>query len=187
MLSLKLFLGKPSIGCGSVGFWITLPMSKTDLNSCMDSFYENYSREYIISSTEQYGYAEVLTIGQYDDVFSVNDLLLKINSMNEYDMKLYLTILSHFDQDEKMADKFIKNKRFEYFEDVQDDESLGERIIEQKLLGYVPERLMSFINLEKIGHEWECNGTRLYIPLKTALREISEREYNEKVRKGLIK
>lgn len=185
MLKVNVFLGQPENG--SNGVWATLPMEKEALNEVINDFCKRFGDEFILSAIEKEGFADVLLIDQYDNISEVNNLLLTLNAKSEEDMKLYLTAYVYFGHSTEIADKYLENKKYEYFTGVEDENTLGEKVIEKGYLGYIPDRLISYIDTWKVGNDWVCNGSRIYSPLNTAFRQLSEREYAERVKKGFIK
>lgn len=185
MLKVNVFLGQPEDG--SKGVWVKLPMKKEYLNEVINGFHKKFGDEYFLSAIETIGYTDVLHIDQYDSILDVNELLLVLNDKSEEDIKLYLTAYVYFGQSEKLAEEYLNNKKYEYFTDVEDETTLGEKVIEKGYLGYIPDRLANYINAWKVGNDWICNGSRIYSPLNTAFRQLSEGEFKERVKKGFIK
>jgi Antirestriction protein (ArdA). len=184
-LKVSVFLRQPHNP--SCGFEVELPTSKEDLERKISHFYNKCGEEYILSSVEKEGYAYILRINEYDDVVELNNLLLKLTEMSEDDMKLYLTAYSYFNQNEEITEKYLNNKMYEYFTNVDSKVALGEKVMEVGYLGFIQEKLKQYMDTEKIGNEWICKGARISNILNTSFRQLSEGEYAMSVKKGFIK
>lgn len=185
MLKVSVFLGQPNNP--SYGFGVELPTDTEDLERKINHFHAKCGEEFILSSVKKEGYASVLRISEYDDLVELNNLLLRLTEMSEDDMKLYLTAYSYFNQNKELVEKYLNNKQYEYFTDVEDENTLGEKVIEAGYLGYISDRLKNFMDTWKIGNEWICNGVMIFKPLNTAFRQLSNREFSERLKKGFIK
>ena len=109
-----------------------------------------------------------------------------LSEMDEKQRLLHLTALSYCNGDLDDALNLINKGRYVYFHNVTDTTSLGEQVVNYGFLGFIREDIKSYIDFEKIGNDWECNGVTIYPSIKTAIGEISEMDYLKYLKKGLI-
>lgn len=144
-----------------IGEWVALPMDEDDLKAkiteilaigakaCGDTEHE----EIFITDYE----SDLVAIGEYDNIFSLNTMAEKSESLNDYEIKAVRFLLSN---------NFVKDfdEAMERFEDViiHEDTTLEdlayELINECYSLDSLPSIIANNIDYEKIGRELEMDG-----------------------------
>lgn len=175
---LNVFIGRPNNGAD--GEWVTLPTSKEKLEAVIDN------RDYIISDYEKNYLSDAIHITEYFNVFYLNDIVSIVVNPPEAFQTEFKTLLLYCDGNIESVIDFISNKKYIFFTDVSTTEDLGEKIIEKRLLGFIPSAFKDYINYEEIGNDWECNGFIIYPQLRTALGQISDQDYIKYKNKGII-
>ena len=167
---LKVFLG--NCVYASNGEWVDLPMDKNKLTEVTNKIFKKYG-ETIISSYEIIDeFISDLYISQYDDIFELNEILSKSDE--------FIALYIYSDNDLEFTKEFLVSKRYLFFKGVSNLEELGEAVVNKGLIGYVPQNLIDSgsINFEQIGHDFNCNGIRLFNGLG-AIGQISESNYQK--------
>ncbi|PLS19624.1 hypothetical protein CVD28_04190 [Bacillus sp. M6-12] len=165
-VEVKIFVG--SVISPAIGGWITLPMEKEALETKIK---ELKIGEYIISD---YQTELPVEIGEYQSPYQVNEFLqLLLAYEQEGKLKLFLSAYQLRDEDVEGTIRFLAKGNYRYFENVEDTESLGESVARSGELGvlFMNEKVLEYLDFEKIGNDYECNGCRIYPQLKTAIME----------------
>jgi hypothetical protein len=165
-VKVKIFVGR--VSAPAIGGWITLPMSEEDLTRAIKVL--NVGEGYIISDYE----TELpIEIDEYTNPFELNKFLYMLQERKkEGSLRLFLTAYWFRDYNLEDTLSLLKKGNFKYYEDVQDTESLGEAVVSSGELGFVPKAIAQYLDFEKVGNDWECNGCRINEKLKTAIMEI---------------
>lgn len=144
-----------------IGEWVALPMDENDLSAkireilaigaeaCGDTEHE----EIFITDYE----SDLVSIGEYDDIFSLNAMAEKSEFLNDYEIKAIKFLLRN---------NFVKDfdEAMEHFEDVIIHESTSmedlayEFINECYSIDSLPSIIANNIDYEKIGRELEMEG-----------------------------
>lgn len=144
-----------------IGQWVALPIDENDLSAqiteilatgaeaCGDAEHE----EIFITDFE----CDLMTIGEYDDIFSLNIMAEKSETLNDYEIKAVRFLLSN-----NLVKDF--DEAMECFEDViiHEDTTLEdlayELVNECYSLDSLPSIIANNIDYEKIGRELEMDG-----------------------------
>lgn len=186
-VEVKIFVG--SVVSPAIGGWITLPMEKEQLKKDIKGLKVG---EYIISD---YQTELPIQINEYESPFEINEFVHLLKSY-EKDGQLRLFLSAYLLRDENLHDtvRFLSKGNYRYFENVEDTESLGEAVVRSGALGFGLvfeddnlsyevnklkenqivdlQAVFQYLDFEKIGNDFECNGCRIYSTLKTAIMEI---------------
>lgn len=158
-------LGKYNEG-SLVGKWLSLPCD-------MEDFKENFLpsigidnkeyEEYFITDSETD--IDGLNIGEYDNIEGLNDLAEAYNNLEEYEQKTVSAIVewNYYGSGINGINQAIENiDNFRLMEEITNDEEYGEHIIEEGLMGEIPENIIMYIDSEKLGRDNYINGDNYY-------------------------
>ena len=147
-----------------VGTWITLPVD-------MDDFTENFLPSIQIDNI-QYEYAihdyetdiEGLKIGEYDSIEDLNDMAEAYDNLTEDEQKTVSAIIEwgYYNGSNAIQEAIENVDSFRLNENVNSDKELGDYIIENGLMGDIPENLIFYIDEELVGRDWMMNGECYY-------------------------
>lgn len=166
-VKVKIFVGRTF--APAIGGWITLPMEEEELARAMKVL--NVGDEYIISD---YQTNLPIQVNEHDNPFELNKFLYMLKEREkEGSLRLFLTAYWYRDYDLEDTLSLLKKGNFKYYENVYNTESLGEAIVENGELGFIPKAVAQYLDFEKIGHDWECNGCRINDILNTAIMETN--------------
>lgn len=179
-----IFVGK--VLAPTMGGWVQLPMENEELKMAMKEW--NAGGEAMVSD-----YKTELPIPVYDysNLSELNALLHVLKAWEEKgQLKLFLTAYAHQDYDLDSTLSLLIKGNYHYFEEVDDAESLGEAIVCSGVLGSLLmgaeeeethemkrlrqknmvdiKTMYQYLDFEKIGIDYECNGCRINNTLKTA-------------------
>lgn len=144
-----------------IGQWVSLPMDTQDLHAkiaeilasgaevCKDDEHE----EIFITDYE----CDLVSIGEYDDIFSLNTMAEKSESLNNYEIKAVRFLLSN-----NLVKDF--DEAMERFEDVIIHESISmedlayEFVNECYSIDSLPPIIANNIDYQAIGREMEIDG-----------------------------
>jgi len=188
-MELNVFIGKVLNPID--GGWVQLPMSEEELIQKIDSF-QFGEADYEIMDIDN---DTVLEFSQYRDVFRLNRDLKLITEYEQQGQGLLLfTAIKYREDNIEDAIRLISDGNFEFYRNVSDTESLGQAIVNAGRLGFALmdverpsakvnqmkkanflqlEMVSQYLDYESIGHDWECNGCRIYPELSTAIMETS--------------
>ena len=167
---LNIFLGNCVYAAN--GERISLPMKEYDLKDRIKEIQKKYG-ELIISDYQIIdSFITDLTIGQYDDIYELNFVL---NQCNEF-IALYI----NGDNDLEYAKSMWKSGKYLYLPGVSSTKELGEAVAKLGLVSKITKSAIEsgYVDFEKIGHDFECNGIRLYNNLG-AIGQISDDNYKK--------
>jgi hypothetical protein len=191
-VKVEVYIG--AISNSAKGDWITLPLEKEELKLKVLSLkYGDDEYEILDLQTEM-----PIDFSKYVDVFTLN---YDLNLFKAYEERgQFLLLATAFDfRNEDMEDaiQLLETGNYAYYEDVSDTESLGEAVVRSGALGWLiglpteafthlpevkqmqrrnilqVEKVKSYIDFEKIGNDWNCNGCIIYPEMKTAMMEIN--------------
>jgi hypothetical protein len=190
-VQVNVFVG--AISNATHGGWLTLPMSKDELEEKIAAF--GYGdREYSIMDLETDLQAD---FGQYLNVSMLNQDLLLIRVFEERgQLDMLLTAYSYRNEDLEEAIDFLEGGNYEFYEDVTDEKTLGQAVIASGKFGWflampdaieaLPEvkrmkkynslqvnLIAQYLDHESIGQDLVCNGCIIYPKLKTAIVETA--------------
>jgi antirestriction protein len=166
-VEVKIFVGR--VSAPAIGGWITLPMSQEELAKAIKTL--NVGEEYMISD---YQTDLPIEINEYQSPFEINEFLHMLQEREKQgNLKLFLTAYWYRDGNLEDTLSLLKKGNFKYYENVHDTESLGEAVVCSGELGFIRKEIKPYLDFEKIGHDWECNGCRINDTLKTAIMETN--------------
>ena len=147
---IKLFitnLGKYNEGY-LIGEWITLPADKEDIQTLFDriGINEQYE-EFFITDYES---DLPMEIGEYENVFSLNDMAEELSGLSEYEMTKYRAILeagfwhNHMDIIDHLDDYHIS-------QDITNPTEYAEMLIDNN--PNIPDDIKGYLNYEDYGND----------------------------------
>lgn len=142
------------------GEWIELPTSNLDEELqeilCDDE-------EWIILDAE----CDFLDIGEYENIYKLNDLAFTLENLKNYEKRALKSILEA-ESDIESALDILKNEEYIIYDDVTDDDGLGQYLIENAYFN-VPEELEMYIDTEALGRDYAINHNIIYTKRNTAI------------------
>lgn len=153
-----------NLGNGKKGEWLSLPVSKgmeiesfIQKNEISTPMYE----EYIIADTNFDSELE-LTIGEFDNVFELNELLKQYELLGQHDKNIVLALIqSNGNRVDDFQLALSSYDNYSLAEDICCEYRLGEYIIADELYELrdkIPSYLFSYIDFEAIGKKAVENG-----------------------------
>ena len=145
-----------------VGKWITLPMD-------IEDFTENFLPSIQIDNIQYEEYAihdyetdiEGLKINEYDNIEDLNDMAEAYDNLTEYEQKTVEAIIE-WGYYSSTIEAIENVDSFRLNEDITNDKEFGDYIIENGLMGDIPENLIFYIDEELVGRDWMMNGDCYY-------------------------
>ena len=145
-----------------IGEWVSLPMSKNDLNLKISEILlrgtevcnkDEIHEEFFITDYE----CDFMEIGEYDDIYNLNDIAAKMERMNEHFQKITKFLLSN-----NLVNNL--NKAIEEVENViihknsTMEDIAYEFVNEHYDIGSLAPIIANAIDYQKIGRELSCDG-----------------------------
>lgn len=143
------------------GDWIDLPSS--NLHEQVQDILGD-DEEWIILDTE----CDFLDIYEYEDIYKLNDLALKLQELDQYDKTALKSILN-IEEDIDEALKILENERYILYDNVTDDEDMGTYLLENDYYN-VPKELEDYIDTESLGRDYAINNCITYTNINTAIQ-----------------
>ncbi|NTZ20474.1 antirestriction protein ArdA [Paenibacillus sp. JMULE4] len=143
-----------------VGRWVALPLEREELEFCISK---------VLGRDEEYAihdYEAPFEIGEYDDVFAVNEA---VKIMSRYDDALVEALCEYLDNRNEVI-CVLEGGDYSVFYGVDDLADVAEQMVEEGFYGPVPPSLASYIDYEKIGHDLHCDGWHMNRRLRVAVR-----------------
>ncbi len=146
-----------------VGEWFELPMNKDLLAEAIENVLQDGKRVCKDSHFHEEvfitDYESCLNIGEYDNIFRLNELAEKLESYSEDDM-LKFRILSHEGYNEK---DIIDEGLDEFYVDIYDFsdntsftdtfELLAMQFVDEGIYGEIPKNLENYLDYEKMARD----------------------------------
>jgi hypothetical protein len=129
-----------------VGQWVSLPLPLDELEKIINEILGN-DEEYFISDYE----CDFMTIDEYSDIYELNELVERIDDLNEYDQKKVKAILEWGAC--KNVEEAINNlDDFIFYEDVTNEKELAEHFLDE--IGFdLPQVIEANIDYEGLGQD----------------------------------
>jgi len=131
-----------------VGEWIALPADKEDVQALFDriGINEEYE-EYFITDYET---DLPMEIGEYENVFSLNDMAEELSELTDYELKKYKAILeAGFWREHKDIIDHLDD--YNLSEDITNCTEYAEMLIDDN--SNIPEDIKGYINYEAYGND----------------------------------
>ena len=147
-----------------VGKWLELPMD-------MEDFQENFLPSILIDNIQYEEYAihdyetdiEGLTINEYDNIEELNEIAELYDNLEGYEQKTVSAVIEWSYYGGNGVKEAIENvDNFNLMENITNDKEYGDYILENDLMGEIPENLVGYIDWESIGRDWYINGESYY-------------------------
>ena len=142
------------------GKWIELPEPNLDEELqkilCDDE-------EWIILDAE----CDFLSISEYENIYKLNELAFTLKSLKNYEARALKSILEA-ESDINIALNILKNEEYIMFDDVSDDDELGQYLIENAYFN-IPNELEMYIDTEALGRDYAINHSIIYTKRNTAI------------------
>lgn len=146
-----------------IGEWVSLPCDNLEeklkkilkKGSSLCFFEEGYYEEHEEFFITDYEWEEVelFKIGEYEDIFQLNEQLSNYTFDNE-DLKKISFLL---DQGFSFEDSISKIEEVIFYKNMR-LEDVAIELIEEGLFGVIPENIQSYIDYEKIGRDLSYDG-----------------------------
>lgn len=159
MSTIKIYvanLGKYNEG-ELVGEWLTLPID-------MDEEWEEFKQSIQIDGEEyeewaihDYEAPEGIRIDENDNIEELNELAEQLEEFDENDEEKLLALIEwgyYFNT----KDAIENLESFTLYSDISTEKELGDRHIEEGLMGEIPEKLEYYIDTEKLGRDIAINA-----------------------------
>lgn len=131
-----------------IGEWIALPADKEDVQALFDriGINEEYE-EYFITDYET---DLPMEIGEYENVFSLNDMAEELSELTDYELKKYKAILeAGFWREHKDIIDHLDD--YNLSEDITNCTEYAEMLIDDN--SNIPEDIKGYINYEAYGND----------------------------------
>lgn len=143
-----------------VGEWIELPT--VDLEEQIQEILGD-DEEYIILDAE----CDFLEVDEYENIYNLNELALSISNLRSYERRVLKSIL-FIESDIYKALNILKEQRYVLYEDVCDDDDLGQYLLDNDYYN-VDDSIRSYIDTESLGRDFAINHNMLYTKENTAI------------------
>jgi len=150
-----------------IGKWVDLPMDEDKLQEEIDSILEPIDEEFFITDFETD--IEGLKIDTSEDIFDLNILAEEVDALSKDEQAILQAIFIVYTSDLMQALELLKSDDYIVYWNVTNERELGERIVDEGLLGEIPEQLQYYIDYEAIGHDWCVNGVTIIPELDLAI------------------
>jgi len=156
-----------------IGKWLDLPMDEDELQKELQSILDEGLKDGVVD--EEYFITDYetdikgLKIDEFENVFVLNTLTEEIEKLSEDDKIILQALLITYSPDLKEALDFLRKGDYLVYWDVTNERKLGEYIVEEGLLGEIPEQLEYYLDYEAIGHDWCLNGVTILSELGLAI------------------
>lgn len=138
-----------------VGKWVELPCEDLDevlkeIEVVDGTAYEEYAIHDYESDIEG------LNIGEYDNIFSLNEIAEKLNELSDYDKNWLEAYLDASGEDLLTAlEQFEDNS---YFYKDMTLEDVAEELVSEGCFGYIPDSIAIYIDYAAIARDLECDS-----------------------------
>ena len=145
-----------------IGEWVSLPMSKNDLNLKISEILlrgtevcnkDEIHEEFFITDYE----CDFMEIGEYDDVYNLNDIAAKMERMNDHFKKITKFLLSN-NLVSNLNEAIEEVENVIIHEDSTMEDIAYEFVNECYNLNDLPSIISNNIDYEAIGREMEMDG-----------------------------
>lgn len=135
-----------------VGDWVTLPLPPEELDDVITE---------ILGDDEEYFIADYETdlpidIGEYTDVYELNELAEQLDDLNEHEQKKVKAILE-WGAYRKLEDAIDNVDNFTLHEDIDGECDLAWYILDEMYTD-VPDSIKSYIDTERFGRDLAMDG-----------------------------
>lgn len=149
-----------------VGKWLELPCD-------MEDFKESFLPSIEIDGLQYEEYAihdfetdiEGLKIGEYDNIEKLNELAEAYDNLEDSEKKVVAAVIEwgYYGYDNNAIKEAIENiDDFYLMEDITNNEEYGDYILEEGLMGEIPENILMYIDSEAIGRDCYLDGDNYY-------------------------
>ena len=148
-----------------VGRWITLPMD-------MNDFKENFLPSIQIDNIQYEEYAihdyetdiKELKISEYDNIEELNEMAETYDNLGEDEKKTVNAIIDwgYYNGGDCIKEAIENVDDFRLNENITNDEEYGNYIIEEGLMGDIPDNIIMYIDTERVGRDAYLNGECYY-------------------------
>jgi len=93
----------------------------------------------------------------------------EVENLVEDEQLILQALFIAYSQDLKEVIDFLRKGDYLVYWDVTNERELGEYIVDEGVLGEIPEQLQYYIDYEAIGHDWCLNGVTIIPELDLAI------------------
>lgn len=135
-----------------IGDWVTLPLPPEDLDEVIAKILGD-DEEYFITDYET---DLPIDIGEYTDVYELNELAEQLDDLNEHEQKKVKAILE-WGAYGKLEDAIDNVDNFTLHEDIEDECDLAWYILDE-IYTDVPDNIKSYIDVKSFGRDLAMDG-----------------------------
>lgn len=156
-----------------IGKWVDLPINEEKLKDIIKEILNTglkdgeVNEEVFITDYETDIYN--LKINEYEDIIKLNDITERINVLDEYEQKILGAVLTVYSSNIEEALEIVEKGDYTVFWDINNEQDLGEYVVDSGLLGEIPDNLMNYIDFEAIGRDWCIDGIYIIPDLNLAI------------------
>lgn len=165
---LEVFLG--NVNNPSNGEWIALPMEESKLREKLQILKNKYGSLIISDCAKHVDFLNYINISEYTNIIKINNIIQQPTE--------FIALFIDGCDDIEYATEMWRRGEYIFIPKVENLEELGEEIAKLGLVKGINQAAIDsgFVDFEKIGIEFECNGLTLYRGLG-AVGQISQRDY----------
>ena len=131
------------------GEWLELPMEAEELQASLKDILGNDEEVAIHDYENDLGYE----IHEYDNINSLNELAERLDSLETYEITAVKAYMECMSNNLEEALDCIEAGDYSSYPDCDDEESIGQYVVEEGLMGDIPDNLKFYINYEAIGRD----------------------------------
>ena len=137
---------------GKTGAWFTLGENDNeDFTELLESKIVDSDAEYFIQDYDSIGFE----VSEYDNFFEMNEKLYEID---DYFEDMFLAVCE-FEGTASAFEEAENGFEHYYLIDVENEEELGQHLLDEGLMGDIPESIEKYLDVEEIGRDWAMNDT----------------------------
>lgn len=131
------------------GKWLDLPLDDEELSSEVRSVLGK-DEEYFITD-----YEAPFNLDEYENINNLNDLASRLDELDEHDAEKVVYLLEHIGLDRGDALKQYEDADFYPNMTLSD---VAEEMVDDGLLGKIPENIKHYLDFEKLGRDLSFDG-----------------------------
>ncbi len=136
------------------GEWLELPMDEEELRAKYNKYTDNGTQDHYIADWEVPDGVPHSAVGEYEDVFKLNDLAELLEGRSDREMKCIGYLV---DDGETLSDAIDKYKEVDFYEGMT-LKKVAEQLVDDGHFGEIPDSISSYIDCEAIGRDLGHDG-----------------------------
>jgi len=134
-----------------VGQWVTIPLPPEELDEVIAEILGD-DEEYFISDYET---DLPIDINEYTNVYELNKLADKLNTLDEHELKKIKALLEWGAYD--LEDAIDNKDKYVLYEDIKTEKDLAYRYLDE-VIGEEGKFLVFYVDVELLGHDLAMDG-----------------------------